>query len=113
MVMGWRKQDVLRYSFYISSLAGILVVCTLLLSARSTVGKDYFAPVFASWQGAAQHTYTGQVSPAYAAIEADDYISVDSLWLRDGKGRPHFVQGESTAAHEQAYPDFDNWPPKE
>ena len=31
--------------------------------------------------------------PASHAIAADDYIAVDGLWLRDGRGRPHFVQG--------------------
>lgn len=31
--------------------------------------------------------------PSYKPIEEDDYIHVDDLWLRDSKGKPHFIQG--------------------
>jgi hypothetical protein len=29
-----------------------------------------------------------------AAVEAEDFITVDGLWLRDSKGKPYFLQGE-------------------
>lgn len=31
--------------------------------------------------------------PSYIAVEEDDFIQVDGLWLRDSKGKPHFIEG--------------------
>jgi hypothetical protein len=48
----------------------------------------------------------------YSTIEADDFIRVDGLWLRDSKGTPHFVQGKKAnldGLHMMARDDILTW----
>jgi hypothetical protein len=95
MVTGWLKHPILWTLFIICSLISLILICMVQPNASSVLPHNFFSP-----RDETQLVLLAQERPmSAAAIEADDFIKVDKLWLRDGKGKPHFVQGKSTAIH--------------